>query len=279
MIVTLYYNYYIDPRDDRRAEIDACLARAANTPEIDRIVVLAEPGTPLPIRRAELVQVAGRPTFQEFFNIVDARSTDDDINIIINSDCFLDPRDIKKLRGIRDNEAYCIRRRDLLTANPIKIDQRRTHERLRQYPDDSQDCWVIKGRSRRPMTIGFPMGKPGCDNRLAHELKNVGYRIADPYYYVRLYHYHRERGRGYSACDRVPGPYAYPKKLYSSSIVTRLFHRTREQYYFSLDQRVLVARSRLKKVILWPMKFVAGLQFTQPQTASVKDSHSFSEEN
>ena len=208
MAINLYYNLYT-PRDPlRAAEIASCFGVLNRDPEIARVILLTESAENASSSRISYWQVPSRPTFQDFFNSVKVHSSGDDVNIIINSDCFIDPRTTRRLKKIKPGQAYCITRHELTSLVPLRVDKGKSP--CRRY--DMQDCWVVRGPLRDGMHLDFPMGILGCDNRFAHELEAVGYSILDPCLTIRVMHYHLSADRSAERDIRVPPPYAFPKK-------------------------------------------------------------------
>lgn len=158
---------------------------------------------PDPVRNAELVEaavvnagvfdevqpVSGRPTFAELFAVANRLTAPDDINVIANTDVSFDDT----IRAADDNldigECWALSRDDNHSA-------------------DSQDAWVFYGPIIVPPECDFAAGIPGCDNRLAFLLDQVGYRLTNPCHTVRVRHHHASGIRRYHRrFDLVRGPY------------------------------------------------------------------------
>jgi hypothetical protein len=48
-----------------------------------------------------------------------------------------------------------------------------------------QDAWIfkspmIKPHANKELNIDFPLGYPGCDNRVAWEFRNIGLHVINP---------------------------------------------------------------------------------------------------
>lgn len=78
----------------------------------------------------------------------------------------------------------------------------------------SQDAWIFHS-SHLPIISGafqqklqFEMGVPGCDNRIAHLMFEMGLRIVNPMKAIHSYHLHSEGGRNYGN-KRIGGPYKH----------------------------------------------------------------------
>ena len=212
-MINLYYNFYVPNSGARATEVLSCLAVTLQDPSIDRVVLIGATGNwQRPAGVVELLPEPARPSFRDYFDIASRYSGPDDINIIINSDCFLDPATTRLVNRIRSDEAYCISRSELKRLMPLVIDEVATDSFQSVARYCAQDAWVFRGPPRAGMWLDFFPGVPGCDNRLAFELRNVGYRILDPCLTIRVMHYHSSNERPAGNIARVPEPYAYPVK-------------------------------------------------------------------
>lgn len=179
MKVNLYFNYY--DAGERKHEIDYCLDM--NRKVFDRVIL-----------------IPGRPTFGEWFE--HAQEFPDDINCFCNSDIYF--QEIDNLKNIKPNDAYALTRWDK-TAKGLKFFAR----------PDSQDAWVFKGVVRKLNKSDFTAGMWGCDNRLAHELKAVGYNVINPSLSIVTVHVHENDNRNYERTvkNTVPPPYHQLKPI------------------------------------------------------------------
>jgi hypothetical protein len=145
---------------------------------------------------AEVRTLPGRPTFAELFAAVNARTDEQDINIIANADIYFDDS-LEAVASIELDECYALGRWDDTEAG-LRLSK----------ADDSQDAWVFRGRIRS-ITAPFTMGVLGCDNRLAYLFSEAGYRLSNPSRSIRAIHLHRSSVRryGYGVENLVPGPY------------------------------------------------------------------------
>ena len=212
-MINLFYNYYSDRSEERAQEIRSCLEKNVSNPNFDNIILLNESTEEFHSPRVISLAVPSRPLFKDIFTTVSEYSKDDDINIIMNSDCFLDINDTSTLRKIGRNEAWCILRTEVTSAGPLKLNKRLNKRNRRKHSSDMQDGWVFVGKPKTGMGLDFYMGTPGCDNRLAYEFQNAGYTIANPGAFLKLYHLHNTKTRTYSEKERVPGPYAFPELM------------------------------------------------------------------
>jgi len=218
--VNVYYNYYV-PKNPRRAcEVLSCMGVMLDDPHITRLIVLAEASEIHEPSGMTYWKVERRPLVADYFAAAAFHSGADDVNVIINSDCFICPSTSAKLKKTPAGEAYCLSRRDMKSLVPYRINwaEERAKRPVRYA---MQDAWVFRGPPRPGMWLEFPLGKPGCDSRLAHELQEAGYRISDPFRRIRVCHYHVSEERTWSYEDRVPPPYVNPPKSWDQRVVDK----------------------------------------------------------
>jgi hypothetical protein len=126
-----------------------------------------------------------RPTYNLFLN--EMKKYPNDINIIANPDNFFDDKFLNDLHNLyvnyKDKEKLCLglTRWNYLNENDI------THFRAK----DSQDVFIFYGSVDLNTEEQIPLGRPGCDNRLAsiliHDLK---LNVFNPSIDLKYYHYH-----------------------------------------------------------------------------------------
>ncbi|MBN1983059.1 MAG: hypothetical protein JW795_16115 [Chitinivibrionales bacterium] len=213
-MVTLFYNYY-EPQDPvRRRQLQRCFERNYVNRKLDRIIVFSEKKPDQWDQRCVFVPLSGQPLFADFIATVAALSAENDISIILNSDCFLNDATVVRCRTIAERTVYCITRVELFCIKPLVVNWFATRKLWRKHAADSQDCWILRGRPKiEKLSLSFPMGKPGCDNRLAWEFQNAGYSIVNPFRLFHIYHYHPGKKRHYCEIDRIQGPYAFPQTV------------------------------------------------------------------
>ncbi len=223
--VNVFYNYYADNNSNRKVEIDSCLKKLVENQSIDQLFVITESAETLPHSSDKTTKLLlnQRPSFQTIFSLITEKSSERDVNVVLNSDCFWEENDSEKIRAIGATEAYCLSRIEIYSAYPLKIKKRKTSKNWSRNAD-MQDCWIFRGKPRPSMWLDFYLGKPGCDNRIAYEFKKAGYRILNPRTEISIYHYHCTELRRYTSVERVPEPYAFPE-IPDSSIWKNLFFR------------------------------------------------------
>lgn len=157
-----------------------------------------------------VIPMNGRPTFNELFAICKP----DTINVIANSDIYFGQKDVSLMGLMPDGHCWALSRWDADATGYAKLHDHR----------DSQDAWVFHGVPKG-IDAPFPMGIPGCDNRLLWLIQQAGYRISNPSRTIRAMHLHNVAWRSYLAdpdgvarggdkIELIPGPYAFAKPTY-----------------------------------------------------------------
>lgn len=176
--VIIYINVYSEKNPKRQKELDECLWQHHNSPFVNKVV-----------------EIKGRPTYNEFFEMFDK----DAINVIVNSDIFFDET-LRLVKQIKPNQCYALTRYDWNGNGHARFFSR----------IDSQDAWIFRGRLKKQVYGDFCLGVPGCDNRIAYELKKVGYQVINPSLSIHALHYHTSSLRHYdSKTPVVPQPYHF----------------------------------------------------------------------
>lgn len=195
----LFTSFYKDKNAVRQAELEECIKHNIANTYIDAMVVILEgKKEDFPILHSPKIAVIerARPTFQDFFDIVNTCILEDDIAIVANTDIYFDHSLINLDKIMRPNVALALTRYNIEKDNTIKIHAEHTW---------SQDVWVFKGRIRK-MYAQFYMGIRGCDNRITWEIQNAGYQTINPSKNIRCIHNHRSEVRNYGI-EAVDKPY------------------------------------------------------------------------
>lgn len=187
----LFISLYPEQDRQRQLELLECLDKNWRLTLIGKIYILNEGllGIPMTKRYYERL-IAHRVTYNDLFKFVNETTRPDEINIIANSDIYFDDTLIK-IFEIKNNDCYAISRIGM----------------PKNYKAGSQDVWIFKGRIR-PIRADFPIGVPGCDNRLAHEIAKVGYDLINPCKTIKCRHLHK--GKSWydtKKFKRIPKPY------------------------------------------------------------------------
>lgn len=196
-MINLFINPYEEKDPERRAELDYCIGQNYANGIIGKVY-----------------ELDGRPTYQDFFNKINEHTIPEDVNVIANLDIFFDSTLINAA-VIHESECFALSRWDVTSMNPTSI---------KMYQQaGSQDAWIFKGHIRPIHFSGFPIGKLGCDNRLAHELQQAKYRVLNPCKSIRAIHYHLSGKHNYNprnTNDIVAGPYAFVRACFLDRIIT-----------------------------------------------------------
>lgn len=214
-MINLFYNYFTQNNNrERQAEINYCFKMLLDNRLIDIYYIFVNSvdnrvmakDFDLNSDHCFISVDENIPTFKNYFNLAEDRSKEDDLNIIINSDCYIDEIDLELIiDNIQPDQVWTLSRWDILNMEPF--------EAVHFDVYDSQDCWVFNGTPKPGLDVDFAMGKPGCDNSLAFELEEAGYKLRNPSKDVKVYHYHLSNVRTFQkneterAKNRVWRPY------------------------------------------------------------------------
>lgn len=208
--VNVYFNYFVSTRKNRQTEINMCLNQLAYNSEIDKIYILCS--NKLELQNEKFIKIdinSEQPTFKDFFNIANFNTDENDINIILNSDCFIDAENVKLVKEnlVDQKQVYCLSRWNVTKIKPLEAQ----HYNI----ECSQDAWIFKGQISEKIQGQYKMGMPGCDNAIAAELFQLKYDITNPSLDVKVYHVHFVDYRTYNEKNRVKRPYKFvtPCKL------------------------------------------------------------------
>jgi len=211
-MLRIYFQYYRDANPVRQAEIEACLAANLANSCIDQCVAVVDACTDLPqhpkLLYANLDDLgprhsSGRPTFAQVVALAAKIGGPGDVHAIANSDIEFDAT-AELLKDIKPNEWYSLGRWDALADGLVRL----------WNVNCGQDVWVFRGPARR-MSLDFPFGFPGCDNRLAAETQRAGYVVRNPAKTIKVLHRHASAVRHWPATEarlgscagRVSPPY------------------------------------------------------------------------
>lgn len=214
MNIGLFTNWYKSYRDE---ENEACLAANLVNPNIKKIYLFCDDGKPIPVHKKIVgIKSIYRPTYNMFFTAVNKFSHE--FSIIANSDIHFD-ESLEYLKYLDEETSFALTRWD---------DTSKGHVFYNRW--DSQDAWIFKGPVKE-VNACFESGRLGCDNRLAHELRQAGYRVFNPSKTIKAIHLHSEIRTENSNHDKsktIPPPYEYilPMELVPfMSIVTRHYYK------------------------------------------------------
>ena len=195
MKVLWFTSWYDEKNHARAIELLTCIQKVHDHPDISHIYILAETSlTPENVKVTQ-IPIDHRPTYTDFFNLANSVSEPSDILIIANIDIYPDINTIQQLSQLTPKACYALTRWNMKGSVPVFLNRR-----------DSQDVWVFRGPIKS-IFGEFPLGIPGCDNRIAHEIKEAGYIITNPSRQMKFIHLHSSGVRNYTRTDTTPKPY------------------------------------------------------------------------
>jgi hypothetical protein len=222
MRIVVYSQYYRARDPERQREIDACLAHNRQHPLISKLVLLVEEGAPAPPQGpvpCECLRHDARLTYADWLRLVPGEPHA--IALLLNADIYL-AEGLEHLPAVFD-------RPDTFLALTRYNPRPEGGTSLNDYPHWTQDCWGV--RSDAPISAGllhasgFPLGFPGCDNRIASVLWSHGFVLKNPSYHVRSVHRHADQGRSYDKSDdRLYGGVTYVHPSLSPAEPSELEH-------------------------------------------------------
>lgn len=206
MDLVVYSQYYRTRTPDRQLEIDECLRRNLNHPGISRMVLFCEsdaPPVPEGTVPVEVVSSDERITYAEWFRWVKRQGSG--IGLLLNADIYLD-------EGLEHLTATCNGPDTFLALTRYNPGHAGFH--LNDYPHWTQDVWGVRADAELPESLlyasSFPLGFPGCDNRIAYVMWSHGFRVRNPCYHVRSVHLQASTARAYDkTSDRLYGGVSY----------------------------------------------------------------------
>lgn len=209
--VNIFVNFYITPSIIRNEEIIESIKQNISDSNISRIYIIRSKNDNHNIESTKIIDIIkeARPTYNDIINIANSVTQLEDVNAIINSDCWFNSNFIHVINNIKPTECYTMNRMEIKDINNLNTAWRMVGT------TNSQDGWVFKGKIQN-IDGNFYMGIPGCDNRICYQIFKAGYSLINPIKSdVYLYHYHKDNYRSYTNKDKIPRPYA----LVSESMV------------------------------------------------------------
>ncbi|MCB0395444.1 MAG: FkbM family methyltransferase [Flavobacteriales bacterium] len=234
--INLFTTYYADRSPERQMENLYSIRKNLDCSYVDKVYLILQDNNSDPDisgydHKLQLVPLGERPTFEKLFEIANSHSKEEDFSIIANTDIFFD-RHISLLKYIDwKDTALALTRWDILGNGNARFFNR----------DDSQDVWIFKGRIKK-ITGDYFIGQHGCDNRLIYEMRQSGYRVQNPSYHLKTFHYHMSQLREYFKDPNykwVSEPYGYvkPEPLFSPSELHDLKTKDPEMYHLLKNDR------------------------------------------
>lgn len=197
--------------DYRNAELDFCINQVHKSPYISKVYYFCDINVDTSVidtrEKSVIIRFNEKEkdfTYNQYFEFANKHFSDNDIIILSNLDIFFDDS-LQKVE-----EFFHIHSKThVMAINRWDFDKK-TLVSVNCEWEYSQDVWIWKGHlNTSGIDADFPLGKPGCDNRIAYELyKN--YEVINPSRTVRTHHYHTSQHRAYRFGDlsiTIPEPY------------------------------------------------------------------------
>lgn len=188
--MVLIQNFYKDSDTVRNNELEGAIESNIKNPLIKKVVFIISDKDIKYCHFLDIPKVMGfraskdRVTYTELFHCANKFKG---IKIIANLDIYFD----ETLQIVKDNlkekEVYALSRYDKQQDGSIKLHNHR----------DSQDCWIF--RDKVNINVSYGLGEPGCDNAIAWEFNNAGFKIFNPALSIKAIHYHSSNKKSY--CD------------------------------------------------------------------------------
>lgn len=200
-MINLFVPYYVDKVASRRVELKTCLLKNLLGGHVRVHLIIDDPNT-LEELKQEVIDhkipvlfIHYRPTYNAVFDLINSVTGDNDWNVLINSDIYVDET-IKLLEKYNSNDFIALARWDVDNGGNAK-----------HYNTwDSQDTWCFKGTARK-MDADFFQGVAGCDNAIAERAHRARYNVLNPSKTIKTYHLHNSGIRNYNPSAKVPQPY------------------------------------------------------------------------
>lgn len=194
----LFVNYYIDKNKDRQEELNSCIIK--NIDVFDSIIVVSSKKDADLLmskvdkdKKAKVVKVECevRPSFSDYFVLISVFNAKENLNVIANLDIIFEK---EMLIAAED---YVKSEKTLNCLALTRWDIKPSGEAEFYNHADSQDVWIFQGDVDTIAEADFPLGKPGCDNKIAFLLEKAGYNVLNPSLTIKTFHKHLVEVRNY----------------------------------------------------------------------------------
>jgi len=193
--IHLFFSYYKDKYADRNKENELCIKLNTSNKLFNKVFIINESTAELDFLEKSnriVVKNSSRPKFIDFFKYANENTSNDTINILINTDIVIG-ENFNNIK-LKDNQMICLSRYDVQDDLTYKIN----------VGGGSHDCWIWKGKITE--NVGdFLMGKFLCDGVLADQLAHSNYILKNPVLEMKIYHIHLTNVRTYTGFDVING--------------------------------------------------------------------------
>jgi hypothetical protein len=200
--VNIFSPYYTCNSTIRQAELDACVKWNSNIPGVKLFLIVDISCSVIPDEKVTIIRRSnnGRVKYQEILDIIRTKTSNTDLNCIINSDIILDKNFTETIR-VGHKDFICLTRHeiDMSRVNISNVLSMNFKDTVVSVPENpgSQDLWLFTGHAD-DIILDFYMGIPGCDNMISLEFYKKGYRLFNPSKTFCIYHVHSEQNESTS---------------------------------------------------------------------------------
>ena len=209
--IHLFIQFYIDSSSKRQIEIRECLRQNVANPHITQIHMLNErvyTDEELGVKSTKITQtvIGRRMMYSDVFAHVNDQSIRGYV-VIANSDILFD----STLENVRSSDIHLAKKMYAQLRyeyNPIDP----SLSKIFGPRYDSQDVWILHTNfvvpKKQERAFHFPLGKPGCDNKLIYIFWILGFAVLNDPEFIRTFHYHTSQLRNYDSSDKIGQPWA-----------------------------------------------------------------------
>jgi hypothetical protein len=206
----LLTEYFESQNTERQREYLICLQQNILNPLIEQIHLFISDESKVDIQSGKIIinKLEQRPTFFDIIKFCNEKLYGKPC-IIANLDIFFDETLNHLLEFDLGDKLIALTRWDLVKENDNWFMSFYDQPWRNNYTTAmfSQDSWIFKSPVKIDERLNFPMGKPGCDNRISQIFHEMGYDVINPSKKIISKHYHQTNHRTYNVMDTVPGPY------------------------------------------------------------------------
>lgn len=208
MKINLFVSYYKDGSAERQKELDFCLEHNIKNKLFSRIFVFSETKDLPKVASRKNVTVIDCPRrtyFADYVNCIKKFKLNKSWNIVANSDIFFsDTLKLLNQHLFPKNIFFALSRHDVTFESTYEFTAT-----LHRH-SDSQDAWIMYGNPEDNVTdkknflkfLWVLLGKAGCDNRFAWVFHHFLFRVINPCFEIKIYHYHTSDVKHYIPEER-----------------------------------------------------------------------------
>lgn len=219
--MNLLIEYFNSQNHIRNGEYLYCLHQNLGNEHIKTIYLFMDEDAELNFNSSKIKKVIRkiRPTYKDLFEFCN-EYLKEEICIIANADIIFDDT-LRYFNSLDMNNTFHALSRWEISTNDGK------NWEIEPYENPaSQDTWIFKSPILTSDDMNYHMGKPGCDNKITYQMRELGYTCRNPGKKVITVHFHPTNWRTYSIEDRIPGPYL---------LITPVDNFTGEPHYIDID--------------------------------------------